>query len=827
MSASNSTVKHIPNQQKKSHYSYHNDIIYIATTGLLFFYYLSLITHNPIDPSYYTATFPLPTQIKNYAGIIGAELSAFILIWIGKVGYLLPGGFILAFFTNLSGGFIAIKPSIKKILKIVLEVFITTSILCFFANLISASTNFGGWWGYYTEDYLTSIFGVIGSVAIAFSVISIYTISKIKTSCLHRLLSICYQNLFKQFYTEKDDQILNYNYHKDQITRKNKLPNYSSKAISTIHIIKKHLLSYINKIANKLRSIFSQLTDNKKNYDNQDNQSLTPQKLITFNNASDNPKIPITPKNQPIFTKPLKPDDNDHKDYSSTTKNFDITSKKHSIKNLQTSFSNSPKTYPFQEYLRFFKHQKKIIKNGFQDDKEAICERALLQKTLDDFGIKGQMLDWFSGPRVTTFEFLPDSGVKQTKLMSIIDDISRALKVDSVLIQPLQGKSALGIQVPKKNPITIYLADILSHRQGNSFITNYTLPISLGMCPRGIPLTVDLVSMPHLMIAGATGSGKSVGIHSLINSVICARSPQEVRMILVDPKMLELSAYQKMPHLAAPVITDPKQACLALQWALKEMDHRYQVMQDLQVRNISGFNAKVASMSDLEKQEWEDIYPNLEIIPYLVIVIDELADLMLTASKEVEAAIQRLSQKSRACGIHLVLATQRPSVDVITGVIKANFPARIAFQVVSKHDSRTILDQIGAERLLGKGDMLFQSPGTIKPQRLQGAFVSEQEIESLLVRLKNDHPLSYFSSLLENLSEDNKTGIDKELCNDPMWQQAIELAEQKGSISASYLQRRLMIGYNRAARIIEAMEHNNLVAPANGPKPRTWLKSSH
>ena len=478
--------------------------------------------------------------------------------------------------------------------------------------------------------------------------------------------------------------------------------------------------------------------------------------------------------------------------------------------------------YLDQKYREFFRRQKAKVRSTLgvgKDEGGGRAAQRVLSQTLEDFQIFGKMLGYQTGPRVRTFEFEPAAGVKQTKLTSLGDDIARALKVESVIIQPIPGKSSMGVQVPRRDGSIVYLGDILSGRKEFKEV----LPLGMGMNPAGRPVIMDLAKMPHLLMAGATGSGKSVGIHALINSLICSCSPEEVRLILVDPKMLELSAYSSLPHLAAPVITDVHQACAMLEWAVQEMECRYRLMQDMEVRNIAEFHRRQKKLSQRQKQKEQQLYPDSETLPYLVIIIDELADLMLMAPKDVEASIQRLSQKARASGIHLVLATQRPSVDVITGVIKANFPARMAYQVVSKHDSRTILDQVGAEKLLGKGDMLFQSPLKLKPERLQGAYVSEEEIRALLAKLSQDYPPSYISSLEQKLTLRQKGEELSSTQSDPKWSEALEVAQAKGSISASYLQRRLQVGYNRAARMIEAMESEGLIASASGVKPRKWL----
>ncbi|MDB2447497.1 DNA translocase FtsK, partial [bacterium] len=453
----------------------------------------------------------------------------------------------------------------------------------------------------------------------------------------------------------------------------------------------------------------------------------------------------------------------------------------------------------------------------------------LLTKTLLDFGVTGKIIGYQPGPVVTVYEFQPDAGIKQSKIIGLIDDIALSLKVDSILIQPVKGKRALGVQVPNSNRQVVFFGDVVTSPKFNEAPSPLTF--AMGKALDGQPVLTDLTGMPHLLVAGATGSGKSVGINSLICSVVMKASPAEVRMILVDPKMLELSVYEGIPHLLMPVITEAAKASLALRWAVNEMERRYKIMQTVQVRNIQAFNAFWKKQTEESKAGIRDKLGDQEIdhLPFILLVIDELADLMLTAPKEVESVIQRLAQKARASGIHMVLATQRPSVDIITGVIKANLPSRIAFQVVSKHDSRTILDQMGADKLLGKGDMLFQKPGISKIDRIQGAFVSDEEVVDLVNQIKLDHPASYNEDLIDWIdNEASKQDVAAqgggiEFDDDPKWDDAITIAQRNGQISASFLQRQLKIGYNRAARIVEAMESQGLVDKSSGSKPRKWI----
>ena len=456
----------------------------------------------------------------------------------------------------------------------------------------------------------------------------------------------------------------------------------------------------------------------------------------------------------------------------------------------------------------------------------------MLTTTLAEFGVTGKIIGWQPGPVVTVYEFQPEAGIKQSKIVSLMDDLALSLKVDSIFINPVPGKRALGIQVPNQRREMVYLGDIIASEAFQR--SPSPLTFAMGKNINGHPFTADLTTMPHLLAAGATGTGKSVGINSLLCSIIMKSSPDDVRMILVDPKMLELSVYDGIPHLLMPVITEPDRASSALKWAANEMERRYKIMQHAQVRNIGGFNTYWDSAVESKKEKIRGLMndPQIGRLPYILLVIDELADLMLTAPKDVEGSIQRLAQKARASGIHMVLATQRPSVDVITGVIKANLPCRLSFQVVSRHDSKTILDNNGAEKLLGKGDLLLQRPGVGRLERLQGAFVSDEEVLALVAEAKQNYEVVYDDRAMGWIDEEVSRGAGLEDdgdttgfagASDAKWDDAVNIARTHGVVSASFLQRHLQIGYNRAARIVEAMEAKTLVAKADGSKPRKWL----
>ena len=418
-----------------------------------------------------------------------------------------------------------------------------------------------------------------------------------------------------------------------------------------------------------------------------------------------------------------------------------------------------------------------------------------MEGILQDFGINGQIKKINNGPVVSLYEFEPAAGVKVSKIVNLSDDLARNTSSTSARVAVIPGKNTVGIEIPNENRESVFLREIISNERFKS--RELKLPIALGKSISGVPIIGDLTSMPHLLIAGTTGSGKSVCVNTIITSLLYKLSPELCKLILIDPKMLELSAYEGIPHLLSPVITDAKKATSALGWTVKEMNNRYKLMSKVGVRNIDGYN---------EKHKLK--------MPYIVVVVDEMSDLMLVAGKEIENYIQKLSQMARAAGIHIIMATQRPSVDVITGTIKANFPTRVSFQVSSKIDSRTILGEQGAEQLLGKGDMLFMSSAN-RIIRIHGPYVSEKEIEKISSVLRAQGEPDYIEDItvLSNAS-DNDSGIS-EGEEDELYNEAVNIVKSEGKASTSFLQRKLQIGYNRAARIVDMMEEKGVVSKAN------------
>lgn len=469
-----------------------------------------------------------------------------------------------------------------------------------------------------------------------------------------------------------------------------------------------------------------------------------------------------------------------------------------------------------------------LSKNKANFSKKLLEENAIeLAKTLNDFGVKGEIIGVYPGPVVTLYELEPAAGIKSSRIIGLADDIARTMRATSARISVIPGKNSIGIELPNEAREIVYLRELIEDK--NYTDANKKLPLILGKNISGQAVITDLASMPHLLVAGTTGSGKSVAINTMILSLLYKLTPEECKFIMVDPKMLELSVYDGIPHLLAPVVTEANKAVTALKWVVREMENRYRLMSNLSVRNIEGYNHKINEakkknialerkvQTGFNPETGKPIYETIEIekkpMPFIVVIVDEMADLMIVAGKEIEGSIQRLAQMARAAGIHLIMATQRPSVDVITGVIKANFPTRISFHVTSKVDSRTILGEMGAEQLLGKGDMLYMSGGS-KIKRVHGPFVDDSEVENVVKFLKSQSTPEYSVDITEE-SDDNiiNTASSNEV--DELYQQAVELVIREQKASTSFLQRYFKIGYNRAATIIEQMEKNAIISPAN------------
>ena len=518
-------------------------------------------------------------------------------------------------------------------------------------------------------------------------------------------------------------------------------------------------------------------------------------------------------------------------------RNYVNLSKKNNPKaNKQLELDNFSFSLPSKNLL-----SKSNLKNNKNRELEKINTDAAikLERTLSEYGVEGKIVGFSSGPIVTLFEFIPNAGIKSSKVIGLSDDIARAMSSISARISTQPGKTSLGIEIPNTKRDSVLFGDLIEEDEFE--IENDSLTLALGKDISGKSIFANLERMPHLLIAGTTGSGKSVGINTMILSILYKFKPNECKLILIDPKMLELSIYEDIPHLLTPVVTDPKKAVFALKWVVREMENRYKLMSSLNVKNIDSYNDKVLKTISSGRKLFREVQTGidddtrmpiiekqeilLEKMPFIVVVIDEMADLMMVAGKEVESLVQRLAQMARASGIHLITATQRPSVDVITGTIKANFPSRISYKVSSKFDSRTILNEMGAEQLLGSGDMLFlENGGIIK--RLHGGFVSENEVEKVVNYIKQQATFDYkkeISLAEEELSISNSDDLILNN-NDDLYGKAVDIVIKQQKVSTSYIQRYLQIGYNRAARIVEKMEEDGIISEANNAGKRHVLK---
>ena len=741
------------------------EIIGVLFIAFAVFSFISLISYHSDDPSFskYIST---KTPVKNYAGIVGAYFSDAIVQFIGSGSYFIIIAFLFIGWTIFRNEKISI--SIFSLIGGVSS----TIFLCSLTYLLFSTDPFfgkvarsGGALGYFIAEELIWLFNRGGAYIV---IITMLTFSIVLTT----RISIG-----------------------DTLTRLNGL----------IGILLKGLSAIKPKVVKKKEKRVKQPAQKIEPVQQTQNIDTEPPKIIS-----------------PVRDEEEKGDFEIEDKFAS----YDTTGE-YTLPSLSLLDSPSP-----------------TVKK--RDEDELINNSSILEKKLIDFGIEGKVVQVLPGPVITMYEFEPASGVKVSRIMSLSDDLALAMKAISVrILAPVPGKSVVGIEIPNVHRDSVSLKELLSSDEFKK--AKSKLSLGLGMDISGKRVVTDLAQIPHLLVAGATGSGKSVGINSMICSILFNSTPDEVKMIMIDPKMIELSIYDGIPHLIAPVVTNPKKAANALRWVVEEMERRYNSLAEKGVRNIVGYNkiieesegrrqkhvlSKVEGTENrrqkpaLSKVEGTEVENSEEIIeekeekklPYIIVIIDELADLMMVSSKDVEDALTRLAQMARAAGIHLLVATQRPSVDVLTGIIKANFPSRISYQVSSRIDSRTILDTIGAERLLGKGDMLFLPPGTSRLQRIHGAYVSEVEIKKVVEFLKKQQKPIYLESILkpkiDEIAEDE--GED----SDELYDQAVALVSSTRQASISMIQRRLRIGYNRAARMIELMEKHGLVGPADGAKPR-------
>jgi len=764
--------EYMATKTEKNIETYLPDIVAIVLFAVSILILLSLISYSETDPSIITAS---SQKTKNWIGIIGANTAALIFSIVGYIAYTIP------FLTAL----IAWKIFQSKTLLPT-----KTKVLGFLIFILSAPTllnifdGYGAMIGTFLGGILINFLGKVGSsiLLFAFIIISFLLITDASSEAISKGIKFAFESIalnfkkllerYKQWKEEERKRA------KERLERRKKIRaenNEDNKAEDTKPILIENALQPTEETSAELKSPII----------------LSSNKLEALDEVSTNEsKEALTYKesSQDEFNSPQQVE-------------ATIEEVKKEIKQSRSEINNQKGKQNFENYVLPSTDYLTPPSPHFEQKEEELLETAkqIVEKT-KEFNVTGRVVHICQGPVVTTYEFKPDPGIKYSRIVSLADDLCLALKAESIRIDRIPGKAYVGIEVPNKRREVIYLREIIESkkfRESESLLT-----IALGKTIDGANYVTDLAKMPHLLIAGATGSGKSVGVNSLIVSILYKAKPNEVKFIMVDPKRLELGVYADIPHLATPIITDPKRASVALKWAVSEMERRYKHLAGWGVRNIDGYNEEVKRRN--EEGDFDENGEPWKSLPYIVIIIDEFADLMMVSGNEVEEAITRLAQMARAVGIHLVLATQRPSVDVITGLIKANFPARISFRVSSKVDSRTVIDMNGAEKLLGKGDMLFLPPATSQIVRVHGAFVEEKEIFKIVQHIKSQGEPEYDVTITKTEEElEDPEGLPGR--NDPLFWDALRVIVNAKKASTSLLQRHLRIGYGRAAAILDAM----------------------
>lgn len=779
------------------------DFLGFVCLSFAVFLFICLVSYDPKDPSLNTKIFSSDYAIENYGGIVGSYLADFMMQVFGYAAFLFPLGLIevvrsLVFKKTW-------QANVYKMSGFALLLIFTSVGLSLANGSAEALPLWGGYAGLASKQAAIRYFGMTGTVLL-WSCFGMTSISMVFGWGVKDFM-IAFSH-FSAWLAQFGKSAA--------VMGKDKALEMYETAQEALKKEEKNLAKGMTEIKKDFENVIPIKAAPAKPKISIDEKKPVEKKLESIKEESKPTRIENI-DGPPIVLQPVKP--------SSTVPV--LPDREQSVENTKEKKVSNYKL-PTPELLTAPENQELEINRD-----ELLENASILEQKLRDFGVDGKVVEVQPGPVVTMYEFEPASGVKVNQITRLNDDLTMALAALSVRISLIPGKSVIGIEVANRNRQVVYLKDIISNSVFDENKSN--LAFAIGKDISGNAFTGDLRKMPHLLVAGATGSGKSVAINSMIVSVLYKSTPDEVRMILVDPKMLELSMYDGIPHLLLPVVTDPRKAAAALRWATQEMERRYRLMANLGVRNLEGYNAKVLKHMEENPAPAQESLPidgDTKIekhegkIPYLMIVIDELADLMMVSSREVEDSIIRLAQMARASGIHLVLGTQRPSVDVLTGVIKANMPSRISFKVASKIDSRTILDTNGAEVLLGAGDMLFMPPGSARITRLHGAFVTDQEVEKVTNFWKAQGDPEYHEEILAVRESDDDGGIslggdfDEE---DDLYRKALEVVVERKIASISYIQRRLRIGYNRAARLVERMDEEGLLAPGEVGKPREIL----
>ncbi|MCX7822359.1 MAG: DNA translocase FtsK 4TM domain-containing protein [Syntrophobacterales bacterium] len=744
--------------------------IIVALMGIILL--LSLISYSPSDPTLFGFS-PSRLEVKNWMGLFGAHLAKILYTPFGVASFVFP--LILfrfswdIFWEHRFRPFLYISTSVLAILGIS----ILTSLFPKEISLRGEKISCGGVVGNWVTSYMVELFSYTGTIVIVTGVglctaiiLLPWTLQEILEGVKH-LLSLC----------------------------------------------KKIFISLFQRVPFFLEKIFSPLSHPTKNFQRKESAALF-QKQV-----EEEPPVKAKRNIQKLQEKQYKDPPLENLFASSISEPESPTSPGNTL----ISPSLKPNTISEPSSLKFSLPSVDLLdkyenRSDYEDDHILQKKAEVLTQKLADFGVSGEVVNILPGPVITMFEYVPAPGIKISKIVNLQNDLTMALKALSIrIVAPIPGKAAVGIEIPNTRRQLVSIRSVIESSEFQR--TSDPLTVVLGKDTTGLPVVTNLAKMPHLLIAGATGTGKSVCLNAILASLLFRNTPENLRLLLIDPKRIELSFYEGIPHLIHPVVTDVKKATKALQWAVEEMERRYSLMAEYNARNIESFNKGITERVERKSGENSDVKP----FPYLVIIIDELADLMMVASREVEESITRLAQMARAAGIHLVLATQRPSVDVITGLIKANIPSRISFQVSSKIDSRTILDAPGAETLLGSGDMLFLPPGTAKLQRIHGAFISDREVQRITEFWRNQAQQVGWQEEHIDFSDDTSSSEIDDSEIDEKYEEAVKLVLETRQASISMIQRRLRVGYNRAARMIELMEKQGIVGPSDGIKPREVL----
>ena len=797
--------------------SRYNEIVAIILVAVSLLLLLSMVTSNPSDPSIFTVS---SQETQNWVGFVGANVADILFRAIGLMGYVLPFLLMLIAYKCFKSKSLYIP--IGRMLGFILLISSGSALTTLFFSNTSIAGEF------FANYFLSSLIGTIGSgiLLIAVFLVSLLLVTNISFASFFESVKMSWENfqihLGTRFSKFKKWQDVGRKDAKSRAQKRDKIrkekgdvqPPTISTGSSVLAKAKVKAADEKELISEKVSAVIKRLGE----APDEGNaisagESFSKPKIETFGQDLKSKAVGDAAKNG----KSIKPRDLVSEGTQIPIAPIQKTGELDS-KVLEPDSSETPKeATPPRDYSKY-----KLPKVEFLTKPEAQIEyeresleavARQIKEGAGEFNVKGEVPKINLGPVVTTYEFKPDPGVKYSKVTGLVDDLCLTLEAESLRIERVPGKAVVGIEVPNKHRETIYLRDIIDSPRFDD--AESLLTIALGKRIDGHRQVTDLTKMPHLLIAGATGAGKSVGVNSLIVSILYKAKPDEVKFIMIDPKRLELGLYADIPHLATPIITDPKRASISLRWAVSEMERRYKVLAGWGVRNIAGFNKEVKRKNALKDVD-EDGNPHSKL-PFIVIIVDELADLMMTSGKEVEESITRLAQMARAVGIHLVLATQRPSVDVITGLIKANFPSRIAFRVSSKIDSRTVIDSNGAERLLGKGDMLFLPPGTAHLIRVHGAFVDEKEIKKIVDHIKAQANPEYDETITKSEEEMDDSG-DLPGRKDKLFGDALKTVVGAKRASTSLLQRHLRIGYGRAAAILDALVADGFIGEMDGSK---------